>query len=301
MALTQLSIRKGNVPTPVNATPGGSLFTNGGPSSVYYGPTSSVASGDGTEITSGGTATLAGTQYLVLASTGTLAKVSITPTYQGDEEDFLVANQLQVTGNTAVGGTIAVTGASTLTGAVSAAKVSGTGLAVAADATVGGTLAVTGAASCAALTATGVAVGGALTTATTGSFSGAVGTGALTVTGAATVSTTLAVTGALTALGRSVPTADAATQKIITGRVSSAGALVTGSGWTVVRNGAGDYTVTFTSAFSVVPSATATAEGAGNRVTNSEPTASTVRVVISAGATGTNTDTAFNFVAVGTA
>lgn len=43
---------------------------------------------------------------------------------------------------------------------------------------------------------------------------------------------------------------------IVRGRVGTDGSITTGEGFTVVRNGAGDYTVTFTTAFSDIPTVT---------------------------------------------
>lgn len=44
-----------------------------------------------------------------------------------------------------------------------------------------------------------------------------------------------------------------ATLTRITGQVTGAGGITAGTGFSVVRNGVGDYTVTFTSAFAAVP------------------------------------------------
>lgn len=185
MALTQVSVRGLNRAVPVNGELGGSLFANAGPDTVYYGPDRNVTSADGTSIAAAASATLVGTQYLVTAGTlGTLAKVSVTPTYPGQEGDTLVVTGLQVTGNAAIGGTLGVTGTSTLAGAVNATKASGTGLAVTSNATVGGTAAVTGAA-----TLSSTLAAGASTLASAA------------VTGAATVGTTLGVTGVTTDTG----------------------------------------------------------------------------------------------------
>lgn len=119
MSLQQVSVRGLNRAVPVNGDQGGSLFANAGPDTVYYGGTRDVTSADGTSIAASASATLVGTQYLVVAGTlGTLAKVTVTPTYPGTEGDATVLTSLRVTGNEAVGGTLGVTGASTLTGAL---------------------------------------------------------------------------------------------------------------------------------------------------------------------------------------
>lgn len=44
-----------------------------------------------------------------------------------------------------------------------------------------------------------------------------------------------------------------ANSHIVTGLISGAGAITAGTGFSVVRNGAGDYTVTFTDAFAATP------------------------------------------------
>jgi hypothetical protein len=225
MALTQVSIKAGNQAIPVNASPNGSVFTNGGPDTVYYGPTNVVTSADGTSIAAAATATLVGTQYLVVAPTaGARADVQILDTYTGTEEGHVIADSLEVTGPAALASTLAVTGASTLTGAatlastaaiagaVTATKATGTGLAVTANETVGGTLAVTGTSTLAdtvsatKATGTGLAVTANGTVGGTLAVTGTASTGALTSTGVAvggalTTATTGAFSGAVTVGG----------------------------------------------------------------------------------------------------
>jgi hypothetical protein len=98
--------------------------------------------------------------------------------------------------------------------------------------------------------------------------------------------------------------------RIIRGRISATATILQGTGFSVARTGgggaAGDYTVTFTSAYSAIPTITATSEGtaAGSRPLiaqlNAAPTATTVRVLIQLGnANGTTTDAPFSFIAIG--
>lgn len=73
--------------------------------------------------------------------------------------------------------------------------------------------------------------------------------------------------------------------------------------FSVTKNGTGDYTITFTTAFSAVPAFTATPNANAGRflaMDNAAPTASAVRIVVRNSA-GTATDTAFHFHARGPA
>ncbi|MCA1571708.1 MAG: hypothetical protein LC798_15620 [Chloroflexi bacterium] len=80
----------------------------------------------------------------------------------------------------------------------------------------------------------------------------------------------------------------------------STGAIVRGTGFTAVRNAAGDYTITFAQAFAEAPSAVATGLGTANRiVVMSARSATAVSFRVRDGA-GTAIDpTELDFVAVG--
>lgn len=91
--------------------------------------------------------------------------------------------------------------------------------------------------------------------------------------------------------------------RIIRGRISSTGAVVVGTGFTAVRNGLADYTITFSSPFTSEPTVTATSYN-NNIATDDYPvsivvtTNSSVRLTprITGGFRG---DTSFNFIAIG--
>lgn len=82
--------------------------------------------------------------------------------------------------------------------------------------------------------------------------------------------------------------------KIIRGDVSCGGSysLNAGEGFTGVRNGTGDCTMTFTSSFASGPAVTASGIGANDCVVNSAPSTSTVRIACA-------TATRFHFIAIG--
>lgn len=91
-------------------------------------------------------------------------------------------------------------------------------------------------------------------------------------------------------------------QRIVAGRVSSAGAVLAGSGFTATRNSTGDYTVTFSTAFSSSPICVATA-GIGTSDTyvkhsNFDPTTGSFRVNTMDGSAGTVIDSKFDFIAI---
>lgn len=79
-----------------------------------------------------------------------------------------------------------------------------------------------------------------------------------------------------------------------------AGSIVKGSGFSIVRNGVGEVTITFTAAFSAVPSVNGTPRS-GNRSIglNAEATTTTAKLLITTSSTGAATDGIFHFVAVG--
>lgn len=90
--------------------------------------------------------------------------------------------------------------------------------------------------------------------------------------------------------------------RIIRGTVSSAGAIVVGSGFTVSRTGVGQYTVTFTTAFADHPTVTL---GAGITVANyavklTTRSATAIAVnTITIAAAPANVDAEFSFIAIG--
>jgi hypothetical protein len=88
---------------------------------------------------------------------------------------------------------------------------------------------------------------------------------------------------------------------VITGIIAANGTVTAGSGFSVVHNSAGDYTVTFATAFASAPVvvATVTDGGASSAVAvsvQSPPTTAAFRVLTSAGV-----DHAWNFLAYTTA
>ena len=91
---------------------------------------------------------------------------------------------------------------------------------------------------------------------------------------------------------------------IIRGSIDSAGAgsILTGTGFTIVRNGIDDVTVNITSAFSDTPSVVV---GAGStairraKLTTSEPVVGSFRAMVSDTALGTAADGIFHFIAIG--
>lgn len=92
------------------------------------------------------------------------------------------------------------------------------------------------------------------------------------------------------------------TLKVIRGRINTAssGTILQGSGFTITRNGTGDLTVTFTAAFSALPSVPAPGAEGGDLIGNLQgaPTTTTARFqLFSTG--GTLTDGIFSFIAIG--
>lgn len=93
--------------------------------------------------------------------------------------------------------------------------------------------------------------------------------------------------------------------KIIRGIINTggAGSIVKGSGFSIVRNGTGDVTITFTATFKDVPSVVATVgeTGAVSAIKHFEKaaTASTARLLVFLTATGAGQDSVFHFTAVG--
>jgi hypothetical protein len=158
-----------------------------------------------------------------------------------------------ITGNTTVGGTLGVTGAVTTSSTV----------AVGTNLTVGGTAIVTGNTT---LNGT-LAVTGAVTGSSTAQFT-AIGVGvAPPAAGKIQTSGDIEAGGLVSAAnGFKQPGTGGETLKMIRGIVDSAGAVIEGSGFTAVRNSTGNFTITFSTAFSDIPSFTGTPVAAtGNR------------------------------------
>lgn len=92
--------------------------------------------------------------------------------------------------------------------------------------------------------------------------------------------------------------------RIVRGAVSSSGTIVSGAGFSVVKNGTGDYTVTFDVAFADVPACLVTA-GASSGFLSAKhhaatlPSSTAFRVLVFVTNTATATDGAFHFAAVG--
>lgn len=91
--------------------------------------------------------------------------------------------------------------------------------------------------------------------------------------------------------------------KIIRGIVGGAGTVITGSGWTVVHNATGDYTVTYTTPFSADAAPTVTPVFAGGAVAHrlSARAAGSFRVQIYLLSGGANIDSDFSFTTIGPA
>lgn len=91
--------------------------------------------------------------------------------------------------------------------------------------------------------------------------------------------------------------------RIVRGTVNSAGGAIAGEGFTSVRAGAGDYTITFSTPFTVRPTVTATCEWVSGQTarmaTTDVVTASTMNIVIVLPASNTLADAEFNFIAIG--
>jgi len=151
-----------------------------------------------------------------------------------------MATTLAVTGAVATGALTVTGAASTTTSlAVGTDLTVGDDLTVTDAATVGGTLEVTGAITgAAASTLASLGVGVAAPAAGIIESSGAINAGGL----------------VYAAGGFKQPGTGGETLKMIRGIISSAGAVTEGSGFTAVRNSLGNFTVTFSTAFSDIPS-----------------------------------------------
>jgi hypothetical protein len=103
---------------------------------------------------------------------------------------------------------------------------------------------------------------------------------------------------------QTAPAATVTVPRTVTGRVTDTGAITAGTGFTVNKSATGTYDVTFTSAFSAVPTVMATvgdtAAGRAIKVNTPATTGFTVKISNVAGAP-TNEDQPFNFVAFETA
>lgn len=86
--------------------------------------------------------------------------------------------------------------------------------------------------------------------------------------------------------------------RIVRGEVSAAGAVSRGSGFTVVRNSAGNYTVTFSTAFSAAPIVVASFIDGGIFAARVSATSTTATTIITFNSVGTSTDSAFQFHAI---
>lgn len=90
--------------------------------------------------------------------------------------------------------------------------------------------------------------------------------------------------------------------RIIRGIVSANGTIIGGSGFTVSRTGAGQYTITFTTPFPSPPAVTATTNfngSASSVIQTNGVTGSSAAFYISTNSTPVNADDAFHFIAVG--
>jgi hypothetical protein len=88
--------------------------------------------------------------------------------------------------------------------------------------------------------------------------------------------------------------------KIVHGSVSSAGAILSGSGFTITKTGTGAYTITFTTAFAskptVVPAVVSTGTGIRNQA---EPVVGSATVLTYNSSTLAVLDAPFHFFAIG--
>ncbi len=102
-----------------------------------------------------------------------------------------------------------------------------------------------------------------------------------------------------TIAGKVVRSDVAGGQRIISGVVSGAGSIVSGSGFSVIKNGTGSYTISYTASFSALPATTAMASGVNLTAQDvgSAPGGITITIFNTA---GTLTDpTLFHFISVG--
>lgn len=223
---------------------------------------------------------------LTVTSTASMAgNVGIGGAASTSTDKLLVTGNSRVTGNETIGGTLTVGGASTFNGSAtlnSPITVNSTALfnntltaqstlTVASSTTLTGNVGIGGAPGAAKLLVTG-------NTQTTGNET--VG-GTLAVTGASTLTGNVSVGGNLTVGGTTdfngnltfqpgktelniVGSYPDSALRIVAGTVNTSNAAKTGGGFTVVRNKAGDVTITFTQAFTDAPVVTATAVDSNN-------------------------------------
>lgn len=85
---------------------------------------------------------------------------------------------------------------------------------------------------------------------------------------------------------------------IVRGSVNSSGTKTAGEGFTSVRNSSGNFTITFSTAFSVAPVAVASITASGT-ITANVTAASTTALTVLTFVGGSSTDSGFNFVAIG--
>ena len=101
--------------------------------------------------------------------------------------------------------------------------------------------------------------------------------------------------------GASASATASLSSSVLTGAVNSGGTLSQGSGFTSVKTGTGNYTVTFTVAFAISPTVIVTPFGLANIVAILGSISTTAfTVTTTAGATNTVTDSGFNFLATAT-
>lgn len=121
-----------------------------------------------------------------------------------------------------------------------------------------------------------------------------------TFSGTATIAA-LSVNSITSTLGYTQPGTGGERIKILRGCVTGATAAITqGTGFSVVRNSVGNYTITFTSTFATPPSVVGalTSAATGFIVTNGVPAFNNC-VILTANAAGAATDINFSFIAVG--
>lgn len=86
---------------------------------------------------------------------------------------------------------------------------------------------------------------------------------------------------------------------IIRGVVSSTGAILAGTGFTVSHTGTGLYTITFTTAFSAMPAVTVTPQSGLGRIATCTSVGAGSTGIDTRDTSGTATDNQFNFIAIG--
>jgi len=169
------------------------------------------------------------------------------------EDDVVVDAALNVTGSLDVDTNLNVDGSAVvdLTLSVGTDLTVGDDIIVTDDASVGGDLVVVGAVDAGSTTVDTLGVGVAAPAAGQIESSGDIDSGGH----------------VFAADGFAMPGTGGETLKIIRGVVDSAGAVTEGSGFTAVRNSTGDFTITFSTAFSDVPSFQATPVGSNRSIT----------------------------------